>query len=114
MPAPDLMATLNIPVARYFAGKVGADEATVRADVRGLPQLLDQVEALIADGTLDDDPPNAADYQIGTAVRVFIAFDDLRRLVETRPAAADLALRILPEYPGPIPPVLPADLIPEP
>jgi len=114
MPAPDLMATLNIPVARYFAGKVGADEATVRADVRGLPQLLDHVEALIADGTLDDDPPNAADYQIGTAVRVFIAFDDLRRLVETRPAAADLALRILPEYPGPIPPVLPADLIPEP
>lgn len=113
LPAPDLMATLNVPVARYFAGKVDANEASVKADLESLPRLLDRVEAMIADNTIDDDPPNAADYQIGTAVRVFLAFDDLRPIVERRPAAADLAVRILPEYPS-IPPVLPPEWLPEP
>jgi len=56
---------------------------------------------LIADGTIGQDDPNAADFQIGTTVRVFLAFEDLAPLVEGRPAAA-LAKRILPEYPGPV------------
>jgi glutathione S-transferase len=102
------MATLNIPIARYFAGKAHADDATVREDLAALPRLLDRVDALIADGTIDAEPPNAADCQIGTSVRVFLAFDDLRPLVENRPAA-DLAFRLLPEYPGPVPPVLPSE-----
>jgi glutathione S-transferase len=114
MPFPDLMATLNIPVARYFAGKAGADETAVQADLAALPRLLDRVEALIADNTIDDEPANAADYQIASSVRVFLSFDDLRAMVERRPAAAELALRIFPEYPGPIPPVLPPEWVPEP
>jgi glutathione S-transferase len=114
MPVPDVMATLNIPVARYFAAKAGADDVHVKADLEALPRLLDRVEALIADNVIDDDPPNAADYQIATTVRVFLAFDDLRPIVERRPAAADLAMRVLPDYPGPIAPALPPEWLPEP
>jgi glutathione S-transferase len=114
MPVPDVMAMLFIPVGRYMAAKVGADEASVKADLEAWPRLLDRVEALIADGTIDDEPPNAADYQIATTVRVFLAFDDLRSIVERRPAAADLAMRILPEFPAVIPPVLPPEWLPEP
>jgi hypothetical protein len=51
--------------------------------------------------------PNAADYQIATAVRVFLAYDDLRHAAAGRPAA-DLAARLLPSYPEPIPSALPA------
>jgi glutathione S-transferase len=108
VPVPGLMATANIPVARYFAGKVSANDATVRADLAALPRLLDRVDALIGEGTIGGETPNAGDYQIGTAVRVLIAFDDLRPLVENRPAA-ELALRVLPEYPGPILAVLPPE-----
>jgi glutathione S-transferase len=106
MPLPGLMARLNAPVVRYFAWKVGANDAAVRADVASLPRLLDHVDALIARGTIGAGAPNAADYQIATTVRVLIAFDDLRPLVGGRPAG-ELALRLVPEYPGPIPPVLP-------
>ena len=54
------------------------------------------------------DEPNAADFQIGTTVRVFLAYEDLRGLVEGRPAG-ELAMRLLPRYPGPIPPFLPPE-----
>jgi glutathione S-transferase len=74
--------------------------------VTALPRLLDHVDALIGDGTIGGEAPNAADYQIGAAVRVLVAFDDLRPLVVARPAGK-LALRLVPEYPGPIPRVLP-------
>jgi glutathione S-transferase len=106
MPAPSLTARVMGPVVRYMARKVGANDAGVRADVAALPLLLDRVDSLIAAGTIGGEAPNAADYQIGTTVRVLIAFDDLRPLVGSRPAG-ELALRLLPEYPGPIPPVLP-------
>jgi glutathione S-transferase len=101
MPAPGLMATANIPVARYFAGKVEANDQNVMADLARLPALLDRVDALIDEGTIGGDAPNAADYQIGTAVRTLLAFEDLRPLVGGRPAA-DLARGLLPSYPGPI------------
>jgi glutathione S-transferase len=64
------------------------------------------VDELIADGTIGGEEPNAADFQIGTTVRVFLAFADLAPVVEGRPAA-DLANRVLPRYPGPVPPFLP-------
>jgi glutathione S-transferase len=56
--------------------------------------------------------PNAADFQIGTTVRVFLAYEDLRPVVEGRPAAA-LAMRLLPRYPGPIRPFLPPQWLAE-
>ena len=108
MPAPALMAELNVPVARMLATRVGARDESVRAAVAQLPALLDRVDALIAEGTLGGDQPNAADFQIGTTVRVFLAYEDLRDRVEGRPCA-ELAMRLLPDYPGPIPAFLPKE-----
>lgn len=111
MPLPGLMAHANKPLARYFAGMIGADEARVRADVASLPAVLDRVDALIADRTLGGGEPSAADFQIGTAVRVLLAYEDLRPLVAGRPSE-DLARAVLPEYPGPIVRALPPAWLP--
>jgi len=108
MPAPRLMAAANAPIARGLARKIGADDATVRADVANLPALLDRVDGLIAAGTIGTGEPNAADFQIATTVRVLLAFEDLRTPVEARPAG-ELARRVLPSYPEPIPRVLPSE-----
>jgi glutathione S-transferase len=52
--------------------------------------------------------PNAADYQIDTTVRVLMSFDDLRPLIDGRPAA-DLALGLVPRWPEEVPPFLPGE-----
>lgn len=80
----------------------------MRADLAALPGLLDHVDALIDAGTLGQDPPNAADYQIATSVRLLLCFDDLRETIARRPAAA-LANRLAPNFPGRIPPIIQAD-----
>jgi glutathione S-transferase len=108
MPLPGVVAAAQLPMAVAFARMARATGEQARADVAGLPGMLDHVDALIADGTIGADAPNAADFQIGTTVRVLLAFSDLRDAVEGRPAA-DLALRVLPRYPGPIPPALPRE-----
>jgi glutathione S-transferase len=108
MPAPNLMAILNAPIARSFANKVGATDAQIRSDLAQLGGLLDRVDALIADGTIGGDEPNAADFQIATTLRVILAFADLALILEGRPGA-DLAMRLLPDYPGPVPAFLPPD-----
>lgn len=108
MPAPALAAGAQKPLAVWFARMAGASDERVRADVAALPALLDRVDALIAAGVIGGDEPNAADFQIGTTLRVFMAYEDLRPIVEGRPAGA-LAMRVLPRYPGPIPPFLPRE-----
>ncbi|MGH2961016.1 MAG: glutathione S-transferase family protein [Solirubrobacterales bacterium] len=107
LPAPSVMAAANKPVAWYFARKSRADFASVRAIAASVPALLDRVDELIAAGTIGGEP-NAADYQIATAVRVLLAYDDLRGSIEGRPCA-ELAMRTLPDYPGPIPRFLPPE-----
>ena len=52
---------------------------------------------------------NAADFQIGTTVRVMLALEDYAPLIEGRPAEA-LARRVWPEYPYDVPSLLPAEL----
>ena len=49
----------------------------MRADIDRLPELLDRVDALIADGTIGGAEPNAADFQILASVRVLLEFEDL-------------------------------------
>jgi glutathione S-transferase len=108
LPAPGLMALGYAPLARVFARMAGASTARVRADIAELPGKLDRVDELIAAGTIGGAEPNAADFQIATTVRVLLAFDDLRDRVDGRPAG-ELAMRILPRFPGPIPRTLPAE-----
>jgi glutathione S-transferase len=72
--------------------------------------MLDRVDALIAGGVIGTDEPNAADYQIGTTLRVMLSFADLAPLIEGRPAEA-LAHRLVPTWPGDVPAFLPAELV---
>lgn len=112
MPLPGLMSRGMIPVIHGLARAANADDATVEADLRDLPATLDRVDSLIAEGVIGGEQPNAADLQIGTTVRVLLAFEDLRERIEPRPAA-ELARRTLPRYPGPLRLDLPAELLPE-
>jgi glutathione S-transferase len=111
MPAPGLMATLNAPVSRLMARQVSADDATVRAEVDRLPELLDRIDALIDNGTIGGPDLNAADFQILSSVRVLLAFDDLQALVDSHPCT-EAAKRLFPRYPGRVPPVLPREWLP--
>jgi glutathione S-transferase len=108
MPAPGLAAAANAPVAKWFARAAGATDEKIRADLARLPKLLDRVDELIGEGTIGGAEPNAADFQIGTSVRVLIAFPDLAPAVESRPAGA-LAQRLLARYPGPFPARFPGE-----
>jgi glutathione S-transferase len=107
-PLPRLAGALMKPLAARFARVSRADDATVKADLERLPALLGRVDAWIADGTIGGEAPNAADYQIGTTIRAMLAMDDLRPRIEGRPAA-ELAARIVPDYAGRLPSVLPPD-----
>ena len=69
--------------------------------------MIDRVDALIADGTIGGDEPNAADFQIAPSIALLMTLDDIRPLIEGRPAAA-LANRLVPGFPGHAPPTLPA------
>lgn len=113
LPVPAVTGTLMKPVAAHFARKSNADDETVREDMARLSEMLDRVDAWIAEGTIGGEAPNAADYQIGTSVRVMMVFDDLRPAIEGRPAA-ELATRIAPRYPGAVPPFLPTEWRPAP
>ena len=83
----------------------------VQADLQRLPELLDHVDKLIADGVIGGDEPNAADFQIGTSIRLLMAFDQLRPLIEGRPAGA-WAEKIAPDPGGRVPAALPQDWLP--
>ena len=109
-PAPALTSRSSF-IPKRLAAISGATDEAVRSDLLQLPSLLDRVDSLIESGVIGGEQPNAADFQIGCTVRVFLATEDLRRYVEGRPCG-DLAMRLLPEYPGPIPAYLPADWLP--
>ena len=108
MPAPDLSARAQMPLAHWFARMAGVSDEQIRQDIATLPSQLDHVDRLIADGVIGGDEPNAADYQIATTVRVFLAYEDLHAEVQSRPAG-ELAMRLLPRYKGPIPAFLPPE-----
>jgi glutathione S-transferase len=110
VPAPDLVARSAFAPKRLASISKATDE-NVRRDLEDLPGLLDHVDTLIADGVIGGHEPNAADFQIGTTVRVFLGMEDLRPYAEGRPCA-ELATRLLPDYPGPIPSFLPPDWLP--
>jgi glutathione S-transferase len=71
-------------------------------DLAGLPAKLDHVDALVGEGTVGGETPNAADLQIGATIRVLLTVGDLVPLLTDRPAEA-LARRWFPDYPGEIP-----------
>jgi glutathione S-transferase len=85
-----------------------ASDVNVRDDISILPGLLQRVDDWIAEGVLGGEQLNAADFQIAPSLRLAMSLEDLRPAIENRPAG-ELALRVVPNYPGRTPPVLPAD-----
>jgi glutathione S-transferase len=110
LPAPGLAGVLLTPIVPVFARIAGADDGRVRHDLGRLPELLDQVDRLIAEGVIGGGELNAADFQIGPSIRMLLAMGDIAPLVTGRPAET-LARSVVPDYPE-IPAVLPAGWIP--
>ncbi len=109
-------AKLGIPVglAVKTAGPIlamevrihDAKDEQVRAGLAKLGPMLDQVDEWIATGVLGGEQLNAADFQIAPSIRLAMTFQDLRPLIEDRPAGK-LAVRVQPEIAGDFPPVFP-------
>ena len=107
MGVPAALAALLAPpfIDRGVRVNEATDEA-VRANLAALDSMLHRVEEWIAAGVLDGEELNAADFQIGASVRLLLTFQDLRPLIEDRPACR-LARRAVPVYRGDAPPVFP-------
>jgi len=96
------------PIIALSARFNEADDEHARRALEALPGLLDRVDEWIAAGVLNGDPLNAADFQIATSIGLAMTMDDLRPAIESRPAAS-LAKRVVPDYPGHAPAVLPPE-----
>jgi glutathione S-transferase len=107
LPAPALMAILLTPVVPLFVWQAGATDERVRRDLSELPRLLDEVDRLLEIGVLGGEELGAADFQIGSTVRMLQAMQDISPLLAGRPAES-FARRVVPQYPE-VPSALPAD-----
>jgi len=110
VPLPRFAAWINAPSARYMANKVDSDDE-VRNAIALVPGALDHVDGLIADGVIGGPEPNVADFQIATNVRALMTVRDLDPMTQGRPAA-DLAMRLIPEFGNDFPAgLLPAEML---
>jgi glutathione S-transferase len=73
-----------------------ANPDSEREMLAALPAMLDRVDAWIADGTLNGDALNAADFVIAPSIALLAYRNDLRPDIAARPAGA-LIDRLLPE-----------------
>jgi glutathione S-transferase len=90
-----------------------ASDDACRVDLDNLPANLDRIDGYIADGVLGGDQVNAADLQIGATLNLLMAIEDVRPLIEPRPAG-QLTRRIYDPIPGQVPAgTLPADWLPK-
>ena len=96
------------PIVALSARFNEAGDENVKRDLAALPGLLDKVDAYIAAGTIGGEQLNAADFQIATSIGLALTLDDLKPAIAGRPAG-ELANRVVPNYPGQMPPVLPAE-----
>ena len=106
-PLPGVTARLSRPLSSWLARTAGAESEQVKTDLRELPAHLDRVDALIADGTLDGESLNAADFQIATTTRSLHSLRPLRELVAGRPAERH-AMRVVPDFGDDVPLDLPS------
>jgi glutathione S-transferase len=94
------------PIVALSARFNEASDENVRRDLSALPGLLNRVDAWIEEGVLNGEQLNVADFQIAPSLGLALTMDDLRPAIENRPAGA-LAKRVVPDYPGKTPPILP-------
>ncbi|HYH58441.1 MAG TPA: glutathione S-transferase N-terminal domain-containing protein [Thermoleophilaceae bacterium] len=109
-PMPAVTSRAMLPVIAFYARRENAwSTDQIRGDWAALPGHVDHVDNLLAQGVLGKEQPNAADFQIGTTLRLMLASEDFAPLIAGRPAER-LALRIWPEYRFPVPRLLPATI----
>jgi len=84
----------GVSFIRRFVFTTG-DDAAAQLRAR-LPAMLDRIDAWIADGTLNGDQLNAADYVIAPSLALLWYVEDLRPELAGRPLIA-LLDRVLPE-----------------
>ena len=101
-----LAVKTGAPIVALSARFNEASDDNVRAALAALPDLLRQVDEWIAAGVLNGEQLNAADFQIAPSLGLAMTLDDLRPLIESRPAG-QLAKRVVPDYPGKTAPILP-------
>ncbi len=94
------------PIVALSARFNEADDDHVRGGLAALPAMLQKVDDWIAAGVLGGERLNAADFQIAPSIGLAMTLDDLRPAIEDRPAG-QLAKRVVPNYPGRTPPILP-------
>jgi glutathione S-transferase len=103
-----LLMKTAAPIVALAARFNEADDENARKALATLPAMLDKVDAWVESGVLNGEVLNAADFQIAPSIGLAMTLDDLRPAIENRPAAK-LARRLVPNYPGKMPPVLPAE-----
>jgi glutathione S-transferase len=116
LPIPRALMTPATPLtAKLMAFKNKARDARARADIAAFPGQLDRVDRWIAEGLIGGEQPNAADFQIGSTIRLLMSIGDTRPLIEGRPAAAltkwfppmvgEIEANVLPAewFPAPVP-----------
>jgi len=96
------------PIVWASARINGANDDSARPDLAALPAMLDKIDGWIDAGVIGRAEPNAADFQIAPSVRLLLCFEDYTPSIRDRPAG-ELAMRVVPHYPGRVPPVAPPD-----
>ena len=99
-----LAARMAPPIAALARRVNNATDENVRRDLDALPGLMDRVDELIEQGVIGGTERNAADFQIATSVSLLLTMDDVRPMIEGRPAER-LARELVPHQPGHTPSV---------
>jgi glutathione S-transferase len=107
VPINSLTVKSAAPLAMLSAHFNEATDANVRRALAALPGLLQRIDDLIEAGTINGAELNAADFQIAPTTRLAMTLQDLRPLIEGRPAG-EHAKRVQPTFPGDCPPCLPS------
>jgi len=100
---PTSIAARTAPPIALLARRLNnATDENVRRDLTALPGMIDRVDELIERGVIGGAERNAADYQIATSVSFLLTMDDLRPMIEGRPAGRH-ARELVTHQPGHMP-----------
>ncbi|MFM9043196.1 MAG: glutathione S-transferase family protein [bacterium] len=108
LPVPTGIAIKTAAPIVEISGRVnGADDSNVRMALAAMPEMLSYADQLIAEGVIGGEQPNAADFQLAPSLRLMMTFEDLLPIIGGRPCG-ELAIRLVPHFPGHIPLVFPS------
>lgn len=105
---PGLAVATAAPIIAAELRINNVTDQAVEADLAAIRGWLDRIDDWIAGGVLGGEIPNAADFQIASVLSLAMTMDDLRPAIEGRPCGR-LAKRLVPDFPGRVPAVLPAE-----